>query len=88
MSTLPGPAQQAAQNALNASIASVENQGDASDEERPTPEVDDDGEGQVLETNAPPVAPDVDRTVFDDPKSFNVKVRYILLPAAVVLHSH
>lgn len=77
MTALPGPAQQAAQNALNASITSIESQEDASDGE-PEGVEGEDSESQVLETNTLPAAPDVDRTVFEDPKSFNVKVRYSL----------
>lgn len=73
MSTIPAAAHQAAQHALNAVI-------DADDAREDSPAGsggDDDEAGQVLETDAAP-ATDVDRTVFDDPKSFNVKVALLV----------
>ena len=69
MSTIPPAAQQAAQNALNA-VIDAESRNESTDE---SPRPNDEDAGQVLEVTSPsPV--DVDRTVFEDPKSFNVKV--------------
>ena len=71
MSTIPPSAQQAAQNALNAVIDADSSRNDSSTSRVPG----EDDAGQVLELNSNPPA-DVDRTVFEDPKSFNVKVRF------------
>jgi len=69
--TIPPSAQQAAENALNALIGAG-NAYDDTGTSRPLDEVD---VGQILEVNSD-VPIDADRTVFEDPKSFNVKVRF------------
>lgn len=68
--TIPPAAQQAAQNALNAVIDADDQQDSAPASSIP----DEEDSGQILELSTfPPM--DIDRTVFEDPKSFNVKVR-------------
>lgn len=69
--TIPPAAQQAAQNALNA-VLDAENPSETGGTELPSNEED---SGQVLEVSSPPPT-DLDRTVFEDLKSFNVKVRH------------
>jgi len=68
MSTIPPAAQQAVQNALNA-VIDAENRAESTQEDSHSNEEE---SGQVLEVASLSPA-DVDRTVFDDPKSFNVK---------------
>jgi hypothetical protein len=67
--TIPPSAQQAAQNALNALFDA----NSARDGAGSTRLLEEDDPGQVLEVNSDPPT-DVDRTVFEDPKTFNVKV--------------
>lgn len=68
MSTIPPAAQQAAQNALNAAIDAD----NANEDSRAGSGNEEDESAQVLEVDSP--AANLDRTVFEDPKSFNVKV--------------
>lgn len=78
MTAIPPSAQQAAQNALNALI-----DGSARDDADSSSLLEEDDVGQVLEVNSGPPT-DVDRTVFEDPKSFNVKVRLHKLISVVM----
>jgi hypothetical protein len=69
--TIPPSAQQATESALNALIGA----GNACDDTGASRLPDGDDVGQILEVNSD-VPIDADRTVFEDPKSFNVKVRF------------
>ena len=90
-STLPAPAQQAAQSALSAAIADsippttgTELEAGQVDEEpsevvSAVSEDEEDAQEQVVELEgSAPAGLDADRTVFEDAKTFNVKVRALV----------
>ena len=78
--SLPAPAHQAAKSALNAALA------ESNIVDKDGAQNGDDGEpGEIQEVDMQAQAENI-RTVFNDPKNFNVKVGYVPSPLSARLH--
>ena len=78
-STLPAPAMQASKAALNAALADVKDSvDDSKGDSKEGGAADDMEDGEIQEVDMEAQAEGI-RTVFSDPKNFNVTVRNIFL---------